>query len=237
MRARGVTFALSFALVAGGCSSPYSPPVHSDPQHASAALYLRRPLDRGFDLEATVQLPHVPFARGWYAAWFTYTREPNTAAPYPPFVQSGLIRLPQDGFALQPFIAYSTRSTAPALHVMPALGTGAHRIALALHSGTFVYSVDGKQTYRLPRSTAFGPERAGEYLQLGYELSASGDTAAASMREIRFSYGSRTRLEPLDPMAVPCIFTSNGVEWLVQPGELRAQGRFDAAVRDGGGCR
>ncbi len=226
---------LGAALACAACSSPYEPPVHADPAHAIATIYVREPLARGFRLEGTASLPRMPFNRSWYGDWFTFTAKPTKAVPNPPFVQAGLIRSQDGDFALRSFVALRPTGKSVALHELGELNEGPHRIALESKDGVLSFDVDGVTMYQLAARDLVDPGATSTYLQIGHELSEQDDFAKGSIRGIAFSSGAKPRLRPLE-VALDCYYSSNGVRWQPLGSSVVATGKFDAAVADETDC-
>jgi hypothetical protein len=233
---RARTFVIVALLASAGCSSPYEPPVHADADHAIATVYVRKPLARGFRLEGTFSLPRMPFNRGWYGDWFTYTAKPTLRVTNPPFVQAGLIRTPNGEFVLRPFIAFRGRSEPDTLHELAPVADRPHRVALQLRGGELAFEVDGATVYRLHAHDFVAPGARSTYLQIGHELSVQDDFAKGSIRELAFSSGAKPALRPLSTTGLGCSFSSNGVSWQPAGTSVVANGKFDAAVADVSAC-
>jgi hypothetical protein len=230
------TFAIGALLLSAGCSSPYEPPVHADADHAIATVYVREPLAHGFRLQGTFSLPRVPFNRGWYGDWFTYTAKPTPRVPNPPFVEAGLIRTPNGSFVLRPFIAYRGQSERDPLSEFAPVSDQPHRVALEIRNGIVAFEVDGATLSRLNARDFVAPGARSTYVQIGHELSVQDDFAKGSIRELAFSSGAKPALRPLATAALGCSFSSNGVSWQPAGTSVVANGKFDAAVADVSAC-
>jgi hypothetical protein len=197
---------------------------------------VRQPLARGFRLQGTFSLPRMPFNRGWYGDWFTYTAKPTLRVAHPPFVQAGLIRTPSGSFVLRPFIAYRGRSAPDTLHELAPVSDRPHRVALEARDGVLAFEIDGVPVYRLKAEDFVAPGARSTYLQIGHELSVQDDFAKGSIRELAFSSGAKPSLRPLETAALSCSFSSNGVSWQPAGTSVVANGKFDAAVADVSAC-
>ena len=227
-------FLVAFALAGAACSGP-SQPNHTDPMHAIAIAYVRKPLAAGFLIEGTFLLPRVPHNRGWYAEWFTYTGKVSQMLPSPPYVQVGLIRSPEERSLLQAFVANRPRGGSVGLRTLGVLPDGPHHLSFTLQNDALAFAVDGKTLYREANADFFARDATDTYLQLGHELSQARDVARGTISDLRFASAG-------NPPAVPfaggpgCFFYSNGVTLSAFRDTLAALGTFDPAITDTSAC-
>lgn len=223
-----------FAFAGAACSGP-SQPNHTDPMHAIAIAYVRKPLAAGFSIEGTFALPRVAHNRGWYAEWFTYTGKLSQMLPNPPYVQVGLIRSPEERSLLQAFVAARPRGGNAGLRTLGVLSDRPHHLAFTSQDGVLAFAVDGKTLYREADADFFTRDATDTYLQLGHELSQTRDVAQGTISGVRFA-SAGTEPAAIFARGPACFFYSNGVTLSASRDTLAARGTFDPSVTDTSAC-
>ncbi len=166
-----------------------------------------------FDVSAAVSLPKRSLNRSWYCSWLMIL--PVTREPHPPFVQVGIIRRPDDGNKLTPFVATSASGQPVASYdddAMPKIADDAqgHRVQVRVGFSSVVLKLDGRTLTEFSRFPYFPAGRYRTfYAQLGGEVSEHGDSVSGTVSSIEIHDENNPSSKTYQPR---CGFQDDGLQ-------------------------
>jgi hypothetical protein len=161
-------------------------------------MYAQPKLSRVFSFSADTRLDRQSKNSSWYCSWLIFTDIEKSA----PFLQVGLIRLPENNFRLTPFI--TTQRVGEKLYFRDLrydLAEGFHTIWIRRVQDFIFLGVDSKELYQA-RERDFFPTQSRRYLQIGAEVVRPLDSIYSEFKNLKLDG------RPYEPK---CAFADRGI--------------------------